>query len=699
MKDLKLAMKLGIGFGLVLLLTVAVAFVGWNGMNNIENRLKNIQTMSDIIEQANEALRSERNFLGSKDYSQRDKGLKASAEVKRYATEVRDRLHDPANKKQMDDIIAASEAYAKSFGNFVDLDKKVDEAIGRIRKSADQVKAEADFLAADQVSKMKEHIATVAPGLDLTSAGELQKKLLDRREKIGASTQILGAFLDARLGEKEILLTNGKDQQQVQRARDGVAKAKKTAEDLLAGFKDPKNQDQAKKVLTALDAYQKDLNSVIESLAQQAREEADMIQNRRKATELVEVADKDQDNKLHHEMTSAITLILSGSLIAVVLGIIVALFITKLIVNALIQGVTFARTVAAGDLTATITIEQKDEIGQLAEALRGMVDKLKSVVMEVRDSADRVSSNAKELSSSGQQIAQGATEQAASIEETSAAMEEMTGNIQQTTDNAQTTEKIAQTASNDAVAGGEAVQQAVTAMKEIASKIGIIEEIARQTNLLALNAAIEAARAGEQGKGFAVVAAEVRKLAERSQTAAGEISQLSTSSVHVAEKAGSIINKLVPDIKKTAELVQEIAAASREQNQGADQINLAIQQLDQVIQQNAGASEEMAATTDELSVMASQLQQTISFFQIGHAAAGQRPSAPPAARSAAPVSVGKKPALAHRAPAARKALPHHPAPAKGAAPKALPNKAAGGGKGGGISLDMSEDSDAGFDRY
>ncbi|MBF0125166.1 MAG: HAMP domain-containing protein, partial [Magnetococcales bacterium] len=387
-----------------------------------------------------------------------------------------------------------------------------------------------------------------------------------------------------------------------------------------------------------------------------------------------EVAKKaSDDNTVLYENSRA--LMIGMILAAVVFGMLMGLGISRSITLPLGEGVKLAQALASGDLTQSIQVNQKDEVGQLAEALRNMVDKLKSVVMEVRESSSRVSSNATELSASGQQIAQGATEQAASVEETSAAMEEMTGNIQQTTDNAQTTEKIAATAANDAVAGGEAVLQAVTAMKEIASKIGIIEEIARQTNLLALNAAIEAARAGEQGKGFAVVAAEVRKLAERSQTAAGEISQLSASSVHVAEKAGVIINKLVPDIKRTSELVQEIAAASREQNQGADQINKAIQQLDQVIQQNAGASEEMAATTDELSGMASQLQQSISFFQVGNQSSGQRPAAP-----------------THR-PAPQP--PHKALPARHAAAKALPKPAAGKA----IVDKHSDHSDDEFDRY
>ena len=270
---------------------------------------------------------------------------------------------------------------------------------------------------------------------------------------------------------------------------------------------------------------------------------------------------------------------------------------------------------AKGNLDVSITAQSNDEVGQMATALNSMTGKFREVVGTVSGAVERVSSGSGELTSSSAQLSEGAIKQAASIEETSSAMEEMASNIQQNTDNARQTEGIAQKAANDAKEGGKAVTQAVDAMKQIADKISIIEDIARQTNLLALNAAIEAARAGEHGKGFAVVAAEVRKLAERSQSAAADISSLSSSSVEVAEKAGSIINTLVPDIQKTSELVAEIAAASTEQTQGADQINGAIQELDQVIQQNAGASEEMAATADEMSSQAVELQEAISFFK------------------------------------------------------------------------------------
>jgi methyl-accepting chemotaxis protein len=299
-----------------------------------------------------------------------------------------------------------------------------------------------------------------------------------------------------------------------------------------------------------------------------------------------------------------------------------------------------ANQIAGGDLTVMPKpLSDKDTLGI---SLESMVERLRGVVADAVSASVNVSSGSQELSASSETLSQGATEQASSAEEASASMEEMAANIKQNADNAAQTEKIARQSAKDAEASGEAVGRAVGAMRTIAAKISIVQEIARQTDLLALNAAVEAARAGEHGKGFAVVASEVRKLAERSQAAAAEISSLSGETVQVATNAGDMLNRLVPDIRKTAELIAEISAACREQDIGAAQINEAIQQLDKVTQTNAGASEEMSATSEELAAQAEELQTSISFFKVDSASlrvdpAAQRRPAPPARPAAKPL--------------------------------------------------------------
>jgi methyl-accepting chemotaxis protein len=313
---------------------------------------------------------------------------------------------------------------------------------------------------------------------------------------------------------------------------------------------------------------------------------------------------------------------LGGLIIGVILALFLGVTLTLGITKPVALGVGFATRMAAGDMTGDLAVHQKDEIGILADALRNMQEKLIDVISTVQTATGNVSSGSQEMSGTAQQMSQGATEQAASAEEVSSSVEEMTSTIKQNADNAQATEGMARKAAGDANTGAEAVSKAVSAMKDIAAKINIIEEIARQTNLLALNAAIEAARAGEAGKGFAVVASEVRKLAERSQTAAGEILSLSKTSVEVAEEAGKSILQVAPDISKTADLVAEISAASREQSVGVDQIARAVTQLDTVIQQNASASEEMASMAEELSSQAEQLSEAISYFKINTDSSG-----------------------------------------------------------------------------
>jgi len=417
----------------------------------------------------------------------------------------------------------------------------------------------------------------------------------------------------------------------------GIADARQQNVELLNKIKQLLNTEKGREIFASVEAAQAKYETSLETLIQLADSSSSKV-NEEKAKQYLFGEYTAMANAYIQQVTTfanfqkelthassaqaveiaraATALIIALAIAAILIGLGFAYWVTRSITTPLREAVAVADELARGNLAVEITVDSKDETGLLKQSMRNMVGKLSQIIGDVSAASDSLNSAAGQISSTAQSLSQASSEQAASVEETSASVEQMSASIGQNSENAGVAEQMATTSSTDAVDGGSAVKGTLDAMKQIALKIGIIDDIAYQTNLLALNAAIEAARAGDHGKGFAVVAAEVRKLAERSQVAAREIGKLATSSVLTAEQAGQLLEALVPAIKKTSDLVQEIAAASQEQSTGVGQINGAMNQLSQATQQNAAASEELAATAEEMGAQAGQLQDLMAFFTV-----------------------------------------------------------------------------------
>jgi methyl-accepting chemotaxis protein len=648
---MKLGMKIGLGFASVLAIAIALGGVAiWN-MTDVEEQstmlareyVPEVEVSNNIERFSMMTMYQIRGYGFTQEQKFLDQGFENLREIKKYlqeANELADKSpHLVKLKSEIEQINTEVDRYESLVNQTITVNDAMDKNRQNLDDAAAAYMATCNEFLAGQNQKM----------LDDVKAGKSFAEVKVRLSKITSVNNIIDignatritAFKGQALRSPELFKS----------AYPNFDKMVKEFEYLREVCNSPDDIRRIDATEKAADQYKQAMENFLanwvknEELGRKRDVAGDTVLEKAKATALAGMKQTDEiaDGAVE-ALHSATSVMVGGLIFAVILGVAIAIFITRMITKPIIRGVEFATKVSEGDLSTEVEVTTKDEVGQLGNALNAMVKQLQRIVADVRSASDNVAAGSQELSASSEQMSQGATEQAAAAEEASSSMEEMAANIKQNADNAMQTEKIAVKSSEDAKTGGEAVGQTVTAMKNIAEKISIIEEIARQTNLLALNAAIEAARAGEHGKGFAVVASEVRKLAERSQNAAAEISDLSGSSVQVAEQAGDMLTKMVPDIQRTAELVQEIAAASKEQDTGADQVNKAIQQLDQVIQQNASASEEMASSSEELSSQAEQLQDTISFFKVSDAQQVQRsskPLAPPRVAKSSPKNDSK----------------------------------------------------------
>lgn len=565
LKNVKLGVKIIISFGLMMAIAMIIGLVGYRGMNNV---MKGTDELAEVCLPSVEHL-----FLMSK----------AHQAIARGELElINRRLTNPEIRKAAyENIEAAWKEVDEAVKTYDSLPKSPEETSLWKQLTTEWEQWKSGHIKVMNLSQAKDRLLANGLSLDSQQVVELDSQLLDTYLQNRKPSLAVDASLD-----KLITMNITEGDQASKEADDLMASAQKMLiVAMIFGL--------ALAILLGI-IFTRNIAGIIKALLAESKRLTE-------AAVCGQLDTRGDTERINFEFRGIIEGI-NDTLDA--------------LIKPLKLAADYIDRISRGDLPAKIVEDWQGDFNQIKNNLNAMIDNLTHFALETQRVAEQVASASQQMSSSTQQISQGATEQSSSAEEVSSSMEQMVSNIKQNAENAQQTERIALKSANDAKQSGQAVAETVAAMREIAGKISIIEEIARQTNLLALNAAIEAARAGEYGKGFAVVASEVRKLAERSQVAAGEISKLSSSSVEVAERAGEMLTKLVPDIQKTAELVQEISSACAEQNTGADQINRAIQQLDQVIQQNAGASEEMASTAEELAAQAEQLRTTVSFFKI-----------------------------------------------------------------------------------
>ncbi|WP_022661788.1 methyl-accepting chemotaxis protein [Paucidesulfovibrio longus] len=602
-KNLPIALKLGLGFGVVLLLSATVALVSLV----VQGRLANGSTASKLNAQIVQHMLEGRVSILYYLWKQDDKYIGT------FGKQI-DQLRDSADKAEalaatpeavarLQDIRTNAEDYRRMLGELQAQETDFQQNVVRAAEIGGKVNDIVETLSHEISAEFEKALNQGTASRNLADLYALSQQIQSlHRTFLKARAEVLYFLWQ---GDAERLNAGKQDLLEV------AAQARSIFEDATGEI-----QSLATQLQKANTSYMEELAKFGRSAEAKNSLVKDMAAKGVQVGDLSDAANAAQMQRMDDLVSGSRLLLLSISALCLLVGAFLAMLIARAITRPVNQGVNFAKAMSEGDFSTEMEVRQRDEVGKLVTSLNSMTMRLRGVVGEVLASADNLASGAEQLSATSQSVAQGSTEQAASVEEIASSMETMTHSIRQNSENAQRTDEIAGKVVKDAEHSGDVVRRSVVAMRDIADKITFVEEIARQTNLLALNAAIEAARAGEHGKGFAVVAAEVRKLAERSGKAAAEISQVSAHTMQTAEEAGTLLDGLVPAIRKTASLIQEIAASSREQDRSNTQIKRAVDQLDDIVQQNASAAEEMASTSEELASQAEELRQLMGFFKI-----------------------------------------------------------------------------------